>query len=96
MQYVEGKGFTLRNIGTGLYLHDALPAKYEEPAYFTFCSLKAATTGVKRVSGVGKDTAATSEDAVYNLQGLKVGNAAHLDLLPRGIYLVGGRKVAVE
>lgn len=96
VQYVDGKGFTLRNIGTGLYLHDASPAKYEEPAYFTFCSLKAATTGVKRVSGVGKDATAAGDAAVYNLQGMKVGNAAHLDLLPRGIYLIGGRKVAVE
>ena len=37
----EGK-FALKNIGTGLYLHgDNLPAKYEDPFYFTFCTLKA-------------------------------------------------------
>ena len=34
--YETGKGFTLRNIGTGLYLSDAAPAKYENPVYFTF------------------------------------------------------------
>ena len=34
--YENGKGFTLRNIGTGLYLSDAAPAKYESPVYFTF------------------------------------------------------------
>ena len=33
--------FALKNIGTGLYLHgDNLPAKYEDPYYFTFCTLK--------------------------------------------------------
>ena len=33
--------FALKNIGTGLYLHaDNLPAKYEYPFYFTFCTLK--------------------------------------------------------
>lgn len=40
IQYVDGKGFTMKNVGTGLYLHDNAPAKYEEPAYWTFCTLK--------------------------------------------------------
>lgn len=40
IQYVDGKGFTMKNIGTGLYLNDAAPAKYEDPAYWTFCTLK--------------------------------------------------------
>lgn len=40
IQYVEGKGFTLLNKGTGLYLNDNTPAKYEEPVYWTFCTLK--------------------------------------------------------
>ena len=34
--YEAGKGFALRNIGTGLYLGDNAPAKYENPVYFTF------------------------------------------------------------
>jgi hypothetical protein len=35
----EGK-FALKNKGTGLYLHnDNLPAKYDDPFYFTFCTL---------------------------------------------------------
>ena len=38
IQYVEGKGFTLLNKGTGLYLNDNLPAKYDEPVYWTFCT----------------------------------------------------------
>jgi hypothetical protein len=40
IQYVDGKGFTLLNVGTGLYLQDAMPAMYDEPAYFSFYSLK--------------------------------------------------------
>lgn len=35
----DGK-FALKNIGTGLYLKEAAPAKYEEVTYFTFCTLK--------------------------------------------------------
>ena len=35
----EGK-FALKNIGTGKYLKDGAPAKYDDPTYFTFCTLK--------------------------------------------------------
>ena len=44
IKYEEGKGFTLKNVGTGKYLQDASPAKYDEPAYFSFYSYKEATT----------------------------------------------------
>ena len=37
---VSGGKFALKNIGTGLYLKDSAPAKYETPTYFTFCTLK--------------------------------------------------------
>ena len=40
----EGK-IALKNIGTGLYLKDAAPAKYEDPTYFTFCTLKEDVVG---------------------------------------------------
>lgn len=37
VQYEEGKGFSLKNIGTGFYQGaNTLPAKAEEPAYFDF------------------------------------------------------------
>jgi len=37
---VSGGKFALKNKGTGLYLHnDNKPAKYEDPYYFTFCTL---------------------------------------------------------
>ena len=44
IKYEEGKGFTLKNVGTGKYLQDASPAKYDEPAFFSFYSYKEATT----------------------------------------------------
>lgn len=54
IEYVDGKGFTLKNVGTGLYFNDAGPAKYEEPAYWTFCTIKGfeapeVTTGIDAV-----------------------------------------------
>lgn len=57
IEYVDGKGFTLKNVGTGLYLNDASPAKYEEPAYWTFCTIKGfeapeVTTGIDAVGAV--------------------------------------------
>ena len=40
VQYVEGKGFTIKNIGTGLYQGaNNGPAKNEEPTYFTFATV---------------------------------------------------------
>ena len=44
VKYVKDKGFTLKNVGTGKYLQDASPAKYDEPAYFSFYSYKEAET----------------------------------------------------
>ena len=35
----NGGTFALRNVGTGKYLKDAAPAKYDEPTYFTFCTV---------------------------------------------------------
>ena len=40
VQYEEGKGFSLKNIGTGLYQGaNTAPAKNEEPTYFTFATV---------------------------------------------------------
>ena len=38
IKYEDNLGFTMKNIGTGLYLSDNAPAKYEDPTYFTFCA----------------------------------------------------------
>ena len=38
--YVEGQGFTIKNVGTGLYQGaDAAPANKETPTYFTFTTV---------------------------------------------------------
>ena len=38
--YEAGKGFALKNVGTAKYLKDASNAKYDEPTYFEFKSVK--------------------------------------------------------
>ena len=56
--------FALKNIGTGLYLHaDNLPAKYEYPFYFTFCTLKAKEVNDSLPAGEGNPTVVV-EDSV--------------------------------
>ncbi len=87
IKYEEGNGFTLKNVGTGKYLQDAAPAKYSAPAYFDF--LKAGgTTGINAVERTVVDN-----DAVYTLQGRKVATRDQWNSLPRGIYIVGGKKI---
>ena len=86
IQYVSGKGFTLRNIGTGLYLKNQTAAKYEEPAYFSFCTMGGAVTDIQTTKMEKAD------DAVYSLQGMKVGTREQLQNLPRGLYIVNGKK----
>ena len=87
--YVEDKGWTLRNIGTGKYLKDASsPARYDEPTYFTFCTLKEAdasgiTTPSSQLTPLSTD--------VYTLQGVKVGKKEDWNILPRGVYIVDGK-----
>jgi len=40
VQYVEGQGFSIKNIGTGLYQGaNTLPANAEAPSYFTFAAV---------------------------------------------------------
>ena len=89
IQYVDGKGFTLKNIGTGLYLHDNSPAKYEEPAYFNFCTISAATD----IDHVAAPAEPSRQEGIYNLQGQMVGTPDQWHTLPRGLYIVNGKKV---
>lgn len=88
IQYVEGRGFTLRNIGTGLYLHDNTPAKYSTPAYFNFCT-KGYATDINEIVADGSVANAN----VYTLQGLLAGTRNQWNSLPSGLYIVNGRKV---
>ena len=86
ISYEEGKGFSLKNMGTGKYLKDAAPAKYDTPAYMDF--LKAGGT-----SGIRAVERTVDNDAVYTLQGHKVATRSQWNALPRGIYIVNGQKV---
>lgn len=91
IQYVEGQGFSLRNIGTKKYLHDASPAKYDDPAYFNFYTV---TNEEKTaVLPLSSDLRCRPTSAVYNLQGVQVGTTADWQQLPRGLYLVNRKKV---
>ena len=85
IKYESGKGFTLKNKATGKYLKDAAPAKYDAPAYFDF--LKSSVT-----AGIHKVERSVDNDAVYTLQGIKIATLQQWDALPRGIYIVGGKK----
>ena len=73
-------------MGTGKYLKDAAPAKYDTPAYFDF--LKADAT-----SGIHAVKCAIDDNAVYTLQGTKIATRQQWDTLPRGIYIIGGKKI---
>ena len=89
IQYVEDKGWTLRNIGTGKYLKDATAAKYDEPTYFTFCTLKVATpTAIKAVRQAGN----SKDGAIYDLNGRRVNEKS----LRPGIYIQNKKKIIIH
>ncbi len=48
-------------------------------------------TGLTEISDDG--TAPASNDAVYDMQGRKIGRQQHISSLPRGIYIVNGKKI---
>lgn len=86
IQYEEGRGFSLRNVGTGLYLKDASPAKYDMPTYFTFC-----TTEV--ISEVVQIPYERQHDGfVYDLQGRRMKTTC----LTPGIYIRNGKKLLIR
>ena len=91
IQYVEGKGFTMKNVGTGKYLKTNDAAKYDEPTYFTFCTLKDASAGVKEMEIVNSEDLTTST-GWYTLDGRKLKEKP----TQRGIYIVNGKKVVIE
>ena len=90
IQYVEGKGWTLKNGATGKYLKNATsPAKYDEPTYFTLCTLKeGSTTGINEVRSKREDV----KTGVYTLDGRKV----NTENLRPGLYIKNGRKVVIK
>ena len=90
-EYVEGKGWTLKNVATGKYLKDATCAKYDEPTYFTFCTLKETeATAIHDVTTAHNPTPNTQ--TCYSLDGRRVDAR---NLRP-GLYIMGGRKIVVR
>ena len=79
IEYEEGKGFALKNVGTGKYLKNATNANNDDPTYFTFCTLSAATTAISSVQ-----VAPQQSRVIFDLQGRPRGTS--LSALPRGIY----------
>ena len=84
IQYVDGKGFSLKNVGTGKYLHDAAPAKYDDPMYFSFYSLKDASTDIHEVKNWS-----VKDDKCYDLRGQRLNGRPNA----KGIYIINGEKV---
>ena len=50
----------------------------------------------KQTTGITTIQREIENDVVYNLQGVKVGSRSELNSLPRGIYIIGGKKVVVR
>ncbi len=88
IQYVEGKGWTLLNKGTGKYLKDAAhPAMYNEPTYFTLCTLKeATTTGIEDARIKKSDV----REGIFDMQGRRVTQPT------KGLYIINGKKVVIK
>ena len=89
IQYVEGKGFSLKNLYTGKYLKNAQSAKFEAPTYFTFCTLKQQTVAEVQSVPYREKT----DGVVYNLQGMKVSTEDEWENLPQGLYIINGKKI---
>ena len=89
VDYVDGKGWTIKNYATGKYLKDpSHPAMYDEPTYFTFCTLKETATGIDEVKSQKPET----KTGVYTLDGRRV-NAENLR---PGLYIMNGKKVVIK
>lgn len=86
VNYESDKGFTLKNMYTGKYLRDNASANSEAPVYMDFLKVG----GTAGINAVQRDM---DSDAVYTLQGQKVATRSQWNALPRGIYIVNGKKV---
>lgn len=89
IQYVDGKGWSLKNVGTGKYLRDAThPAMFDVPTYFTICTLKDAPTGISAVY----DEKPATATGWYMLDGRKLSEKPSQP----GLYIVNGKKVVIK
>ncbi len=91
IQYVDGKGWTLKNEGTGKYLKDAShPAMFDEPTYFTFCTLKeGSTTGISTPFQMKSDI---KNNIWYTMDGRRIDGKP----TRAGLYIVNGKKVVIK
>ena len=81
----------MKNIGTGKYFKDAAhPAMFDEPTYFTFCTLKETNepTGITTVKG----QKAEAKSGAYTFDGRRV----NADNLRPGLYIINGKKVVIK
>ena len=88
LQYVEGKGWTIKNVGTGKYLKTNDTAKYDEPTYFTFCSVAPVTTGIQTTTFESHER--LYDNRMYNLSGQEVGPDY------KGIVIKNGKKIIIR
>ncbi len=90
-EYVADKGWTLKNKGTGKFMKDAShPAMFDEPTYFTFCTLKeGSTTGIEAIHN--------TQSTMHNNQWYTL-DGRRLDSKPTrsGLYIVNGKKVFIK
>ncbi len=91
LKYTAGKGFSLKNVGTGKYLKDAGPAKSSSIKYFTLCTL-----GFK--SGIDMPKVSEAEGNaqhstfnVFDLQGRRLHG-----IPTKGLYILNGKKYSVK
>lgn len=92
MEYVDGKGFSIKNVGTGKYFKDAAsPANHDEPTYFTFCTLIDVTTGISNAPAPSPK----GDGSIYTLDGRKLTpfRGQEGSRLRKGIYIVDGKKI---
>ena len=90
IEYVEDKGWTLLNVGTGKYLKDVShPAMFDEPTYFTFCTLKETDIPPTGIENIQRSSFNAQRDVWYTLDGRKINGQP----TQRGLYIVNGKKV---
>ena len=90
LDYVDGKGWSIKNYATGKYLKDpSHPAMFDEPTYFTFCSLKE-TDEPTGIVDVKREPIANNR--YYTLDGRQLNGQP----TQRGIYIINGKKVVIK
>lgn len=87
-QYEEGKGWSMKNVGTGKYLKNNDAAKYDEPTYFTFCTVGPISTGIQPATLNHHER--MDDNRMYNLAGQQVTTGY------KGIVIRNGRKVVIK